>query len=300
MTARIRLPRELTRVPFTVGGAAAAGLSPDRLRGRDLHRPFHGVRSANPVTTILDRCRAYEQRMPQHAFFCSITAALLFGVPLPRRLEEFPVVHVGVSSAHHPPRGRGVVGHRLSVSGDYQSAWCGLRVASPEQVWCQLGALLSVPDLVAAGDFLIRRDLPMTTHQRLREAVTMFPGRRGKPRLRVAVELLHDRAESRRESHLRVIIVRAGVAGLSVNFPITTSGGFRYRADLAFPERKVVVEYQSEYHGDESQRRKDMTRRARLEADGWYVMEVNADDLRDPAELVQRIRRVLAARPFLV
>lgn len=93
-----------------------------------------------------------------------------------------------------------------------------------------------------------------------------------------------------------MIIVQDSIPGLAVNLPITTSGGYNYRADLAFPERKVVIEYQSEYHGDEAQRRKDMTRRARLEADGWYVMEVNADDLSDPAELLQRIRLVLAQR----
>ena len=39
-----------------------------------------------------------------------------------------------------------------------------------------------------------------------------------------------------------------------------------------------------------------MTRRSRLEAQGWYVMEINADDLGDPVELVARIRSVLARR----
>lgn len=238
--------------------------------------------------------------MPPHAFFCSVTAAQLFGVPLPRRLENAVVTHVGVPVSKHPPRGSGVLGHRYTVAADSLTSWCGLRVAAPEQVWCQLGVLLSVPDLVAAGDYLIRRDQPLTTHVRLREAVESFPGRRGRPRLRAAVELLHDRAESRRESHLRVILVQAGIVGLAVNLPVTTSGGFSYRADLAVPRRKMIIEYQSEYHGDEMQRRKDMTRRARLEADGWYVMEVNADDLRDPAELVERIRLVLAGRPFFV
>lgn len=296
VTPRIHLPPELSRVPFTVAQGAAAGLSPDRLRGRDLYRPFYGVRSAEDSVTILDRCRAYEQRMPQHAFFCSVTAALLFGVPLPRRFEPSSVVHVGVPRAKHPPRGRGVLGHRLSVSSDDVLSWCGLRVAAPDQVWCQLGELLSVPDLVAAGDFLIRRDLPLTTHGRLREAVRRYPGRRGKPALRIAVELLNDRSESRPESHVRVIIVQANITGLEVNWPITTTGGQHYRADLAFPQKKMIIEYQGGYHGDEAQRRRDMTRRARLEADGWYVMEVNADDLRDPAELVRRIRRVLVAR----
>jgi hypothetical protein len=41
-----------------------------------------------------------------------------------------------------------------------------------------------------------------------------------------------------------------------------------------------------------------MTRRSRLEADGWFMIEVNANDLRDAPELLQRIRRVLASRPL--
>ena len=35
---------------------------------------------------------------------------------------------------------------------------------------------------------------------------------------------------------------------------------------------------------------KDMTRRTRLESTGWRVMEINWDDLKDPIELVARIR----------
>lgn len=237
--------------------------------------------------------------MPTHAFFCSVTAALLMGVPLPRHLEESPLLHVAVPAPRHPPETKGIIGHRLTVVGDHVRPWRGLRVSSPERTWCDLGTALSVPDLVAAGDHLIRRGFQLTTEQQLRDALERFPGRRGKARLLVAVELLNDRAESRKESHLRVIIVQSGIAGLSINFPITTSGGFNYRGDLAVPERKMIIEYQGEYHGDEAQRRKDMTRRARLEADGWYVMEVNANDLRDPGELVQRIRQVLAGRPYL-
>lgn len=43
-----------------------------------------------------------------------------------------------------------------------------------------------------------------------------------------------------------------------------------------------------------AQWRKDMTRRSRFEAKGWFVMELNADDLDDPTELVERIRMALA------
>lgn len=286
--------------PFTTRRAVASGVSLDILRRRSLSRPFHGVRATVAPVDLLDRCRAYQEWMPEHAFFCSVTAALLMGAPLPRRLERDPRLHVAVPAPAHPPEGRGVVGHRVTLAADDVGRWCGLRVSSPERVWCELASVLTLPDLVAVGDYLIHHRQPFTTQPRLRNALAAYSGRRGRRALRAAIELLSDRAESRRESLLRVIIVQASIPGLAVNFPIVTSGGFSYRADLAFPGRKVLVEYQSEYHRDEAQRRRDMTRRSRLEADGWFVIEVNADDLRDAAELAQRIRRVLAARPHFL
>jgi very-short-patch-repair endonuclease len=71
-----------------------------------------------------------------------------------------------------------------------------------------------------------------------------------------------------------------------------------YRIDLAIPSRKVAIEYQGDYHRDPEQWRRDMTRVSRLESDSWFVIQVNADDLRDPAELVARIRNVLVTRPL--
>jgi hypothetical protein len=39
-----------------------------------------------------------------------------------------------------------------------------------------------------------------------------------------------------------------------------------------------------------------MTRKSRLAADGWLVIEINAYDLRNPDELVARVRTALAGR----
>ena len=297
MAARIPLPAHLVSGPFTSKQALDAGLSHDRLRGRDLHRPFHGVRSAVSPSSIVERCRAFQEWMPPHSFFCSVTAAVIMRVPLPLRLEESRLLHVAVPWPRHPPEGRGVVGHRLQLAGDYMRIWDGLRISSPELLWCELGSTLSVPALVAVGDFLIHWRLPITTVAKLRDAMARHPGRRGKPALRVALELVDDRAESPQESRLRVIIVQGGLSGLTVNLPIKTSGGFNYRADLAIGKRKLILEYQSDYHRYPEQYRKDMTRISRLEADGWYVLLINADDLKNPTELLQRIRLVLAGRP---
>jgi very-short-patch-repair endonuclease len=186
----------------------------------------------------------------------------------------------------------------LSIRPEELREWHGLRITTPERTWCDLASVLSVPDLVAAGDYLIHYRLPFTTADGLAGAVRSFVGRRGKPSLLAALPLLNDRSESRRESLLRVLVVTAGIQGVAANPWITTSGGYRYRGDLVIPEKKVVIEYQSRFHDGSKEFRADMTRISRLEADGWFVMQVNKDDLDDPRELAQRIRIVLRMRPL--
>jgi len=265
------------------------------MRGTDLIRPFRGVYLPTSVQPTLENlCRALAQRLPDDAFFCGITAARLIAVPLSTRHERSSTVHVGVYSPDFPPKGRGLCGHFYELASSDVRVWNGVRITSPERTWCDLGAVLSLPDVVAAGDYLVHRRLPITTIEALASAISNHSGRRGVRRLRQAHPLLNTRSESRQESRLRVIVVTAGLSGLEANFPITTSGGFNYRADLAFPERKLIVEYQSAFHETPARFRADMTRISRLEADGWRVMQINADDLDDPIELVARIRHMLA------
>lgn len=297
MTARIPIPDHLRDRAFTTRQGLNAGLSPDRLLGRDLHRPFHGVRSVAPVTEVINRCHAYTQRMPAIAFFCSATAALLLGAPLPFRLASSPILHIGVPAPHRAVRAAGVVGHKLQVVPHQIGRWHGLPVIDPELAWCQLGSEMGVLDLVAVGDHLIHWRSPVTTVGRLRRSLDGYPGRRGRPALRAAIELLNDRAESPQESRLRAILAQGNVRGVEVNLWIRASSGHNYRADLAIPSRKLILEYQGADHLHEERYRSDMTRISRLEADGWYVMQINANDLRNPTELLQRIQRVIRGRP---
>lgn len=297
MTARIRIPAPLNGRAFSVHEGLRTGLSSDRLRGRDLSRPFHGIRSVEEVTGITARCLAYQRRMPSHAFFCSVTAAIVMGVPLPWWCESAPELHVAVPAPQRALRGVGIVGHKLKIERARISEVDGVRLSHPEDTWCQLGSILSLTDLVAAGDFLVHWKRPLTTPASLRQAIHCYPGRRGRPTLRAAIGLLDPRAESPQESRLRVILIEGGLDGFAVNLPIRTSGGHNYRADLAFPAQKVILEYQGSDHLLPERYRRDMTRISRLEADGWYVIQVNADDLRNPGELLRRIRRVLLTRP---
>jgi very-short-patch-repair endonuclease len=265
--------------------------------GSDLSRPFQGVYTAISSPTLEQLCGGLAQRLDGDAFFCGVTAARLIGIPLPRYLETSPNLHVALPRPRFRPTGRGIVGHTLTVGDDELRTWNGLLTTSPERTWCDLGAILRIPELVAAGDYLIHWELPITTTDALARAVVTRHGRRGVKRLRLALPFLHERSESPKESALRYFVVSAGLLGLEVNFPIRTSGGYNYRADLAFPARKLIVEYQSELHNTPEQYRADMSRISRLQADGWTVMLVNADDLRNPLELITRIIRVLAQRP---
>ena len=295
MTSRAPLPPSLGPDSFTTSEALATGVSRSRLRAQDLDSPFHGVRlDASAPATLETLCRARALLLPSDAFISGVTAAVLRRVPLPRPLESATTIHITVPEGRRALSGRGVHGHAARVGPDDVVDWRGLRISSAPRVWCELASTLSLPDLVAAGDYLVCRELPHTTVASLAAAVEAYPARPGAARLRKAIGLLDDNSASRRESLLRVLAQQQGFTGFRTNMRIRTASGHTYFGDLVFLEERVILEYQSEYHFDLDQQRKDMTRRSRLEADNWAVMFVNSNDLDNPQELASRIRAVMA------
>ena len=294
MTARIPLPHPLALRPFTPADARASGIARGRLRGTDLASPYYGVRVPTTAElSFIQRCQAFAARMPDDAFFSSLTAARLHGAPLPHQVEASITIHVARPAPASAVAVRGVAGHQVALMGDDMRLLRGVRVSSPVRAWCEVAQHLSLPDLVAVGDYIAHWRLPLATLDELREGTARYPGRRGLGTLRAALPLLNDRSESRRESLFRVFLATHGFTGFEANYPVTLFGK-NHRIDIAFPTAMVAFEYQGEYHFTQEQRRKDMTRRARLEAAGWHVMELNVDDLADHNELEARIRAFLA------
>ena len=236
-------------------------------------------------------------RLPRDAFFSYATAALLMGAPLPYLLERDERVHVTVAAPRRAPHGKGLAGHSRFVAEHDVRTTRGIRHASPERVWCELANHLTLTDLVAVGDHLIHHRSPWTTRTKLSERVQLGDPISRSRQLAAALALLDERAESRPESILRVILALSDLPGPLINRRIVvTTAGSGIRTDFAYRAQKLVIEYQGDYHRARSQWRADMTRRTRLEVDGWTVMELNWDDLQNPAELVARIRRGLARR----
>lgn len=290
------LPAALSIAPFSYS-TGLLHVSPKRLRAADLHAPFRGTRdSATASLEVARLARTFATRMPPSAFFSSATAAALHGIPLPPQFRGTQKLHVAMPLPARATQTRNVVGHAVTMMGDDTVERGGLRVSSVVRTWCELAAILALPDLVAAGDYIIHHELPLASITDLSDAVARYPGRRGRPLLRRALPLLSERAESAQESRLRVFLVAGGVTGIYPNLWVTIRQ-HRLRIDLAIPQRKLAIEHQSEYHFAPDQRRKDMTRASILASDEWLTLEFNSDDMQSPREIVERVRATLRNRP---
>lgn len=286
----------LTAKPFTVATARGIGATADRLRASDLDRRVHGVRAPRGFADdVHGRCRMLTTRLSRDAFISHSTAARLLGVPLPARLERATRIHVTVPAPARAPHAAGIRGHSRRVEPrDVVVDRDGLRISGPERVICELSGILALDDLVAVIDHLVSRRHGVTTLEAVARRVGVGDRIARSRRLTEALALADPGAESRAESRLRVLLAGSGLSGWVANGEVVCSSGHRFRLDLALPHRKRALEYQGEHHVTLEQRRRDMTRRSLLEADGWRVLEVNTDDLDDPAALAARIRRFLA------
>lgn len=315
------LPRELKAGPFKLAQGRAAGLGVKRMRGRDLNRPVRGVRRAagdeldDPVGSddrwatadarLRARCAAVELAVPDGAFFSHLTAARLWPLPLPRWTVDAEPVHVSVFEPAMSPRLPGVVGHRLSDQLIFAVARGAHRLVDPATLFCQLAAVLSLPDLVAVGDALVLEprfadtfdERPYLSLTDLTERVDRSHGR-GKVRARRAVSMVRPGAESRPETLVRLAIADAGLPEPELNGDVhTADGAFIGRGDLLYRAYRVVVEYDGEQHRtDTRQYDRDIGRLDRFAAHGWRVVRLTGRAFFQECEIcLARIEQALIA-----
>ena len=239
-------------------------------------------------------CRAWMLRLPWYAFFTHQTAARVHGIPLPPRLTEAGV-HVGVAAGRRRIDALGVVPHHLAlVPGDVVTTK-QVRVTSVERTWVDLAVVLTLDELVAAGDFLLWRKDQRTTRSRLDAAVDRYSGRRGYRNLRIALSLLTDHADSPPESEIRVAVLRAGLPAPEINVPIIAPDGTRVaRTDYSWRRYRAAMEYEGDHHRtDKRQWYEDIRRMNDLQAIKWTGIRAAAPDYADPRPLIERLKRVL-------
>ncbi|WP_175339230.1 hypothetical protein [Leifsonia sp. C5G2] len=289
---------------FTVRQGLDAGIRRGSLYGRDFSRPFRGVRSYAPVDDDhVAKCRAYSRLGRTTQIFSHHSAAMLHGFPLP--LHSHPDdVHVAVFVPEKPPQMRGVVAHELRPAGHRIVQAEGLRCFSAEDTWAQLSGSLSLGDLVIIGDWLITGDEPYSwtpsplSRADLERALRHHGRRQGIRRLREALELVRYGSLSPQETRLRLELMSAGLPEPALNHRVEHGGHPVAMVDLAYPDRRLAIEYLGDHHRTDTQTyREDIQRRERLSAAGWATVFLTADDLRGPVpRAVLTVRRAFHAQ----
>jgi len=271
-----------------VGSAASAGIGPRRLRGRAFARVTSGAYLDADASYLLDpRCLALLSVLPG-CVLSHWTATAVHGLPLPpgRSAEPF---HVLVPPGRRAPRRAGVVAHTTQHQVHPVSVR-GLPVTDVVRTWCDLARSgADVEDLVVVGDAVERR-FPGAVLL-LRRAVEAGTRRRGVGTARRALDLVDGRAESPMESLVRVAVAQAGLPPPVPQLVVRDAHDrFVARVDLAWPDSWLVVEYDGRHHMQRRQWVADLRRRERLEALGWTVLVLTAEDvLRHRRAMITRI-----------
>jgi very-short-patch-repair endonuclease len=259
--------------------------------------PFHGTRA--PRSDIGDfgiRCSALATCMRPGDVLTGPTAAKLWDIPLPRRFDSDAALHVGHELGTRQVRRAGVVG-AVRVPDSTRCEIDGLPVIDAISCWLDLARVLEVPDLVAAGDFLVTGALgrdPLTTIAAIRSRVAgLSAGHRGVRSLRMALEGVRAGAWSRPESLLRWAILAANLPEPGLNRQLRLRGR-RIVPDLWWRDFRLAVEYDGAIHGDQRQWARDLARSEWMADCGVRVVHVTSAELfPDPSRVVSRIARRL-------
>jgi very-short-patch-repair endonuclease len=97
------------------------------------------------------------------------------------------------------------------------------------------------------------------------------------------------------ESVLRWLLHDAGLPMPQLQHPVRdVDGNVVAAADMAWPERKVLVEFDGDVHRERKSFVTDRRRQNRVVAAGWFILRfTSADVYGDPAGVLAQIRSAL-------
>ena len=299
MPRRTPLPPELGRRPFTVTKGHELGLGEGRLRDSDLSRPTYGVRQLGPAEDLAALVEATKLVLPVGIAFSHLTAARILGLPVRHRWAPTEPLDVMNVTAAPKIRRAGCEGHRGLESRRVVQRG-GLRVASPEDTWCDLAATgtLDLDDLIVLGDAVVHHRRGIQPAQ-LAEAVDRRRGGRGRRLMVEAMPQLRPRNNSPMETRARLLFLRGGLPEPELNVVINDqeSGQWLSDSDFVWRQRRVVAEFDGDHHRtDRAQWQNDVARRENLQDDGWaFVQLTYASVMLHPRNqgTVSRLRRLL-------
>ena len=282
--------RSRLTVPTTRSGASAAGISGWQLRHGDvvrLSRDTYLPRALLHDVTV--RITAVLLTAPPHAVVSHVTAAMLWGLAIPMQRDDSRVhLTVATGSAVRSRADRSI--HRGPLLPGEVVERLGFRLTTPPRTWRDLAATLTPPALLAVTDQLLAH---WCAPAELEAELRLRRSGRGSARARAVLPVADPRSDSPMESVLRWLMHAAGVPTPELQYLIRTAEG-EFRADFAWPELKVLVEFDGAVHRERGVFVRDLRRQNALVAAGWTILRFSgADVLGRPEEVVAQIMRGL-------
>lgn len=231
---------------------------------------------------------------PPGAVASHLSAAALWGIEVPlidRADRRVDLIVPGGGRAESRSDRRI---HRLALADDEKTTRLAQPVTTPARTWRDLAGVLELPSLLAVTDQLVREP---AGRQALHEQMTRHPRGRGCARARTVLTLADPRAESPMESVVRWLFHAGGLPTPELQYIVRDAAGvFLARADFAWPEQRVLVEFDGDLHRERDVFVKDTRRQNGVVLVGWTMLRyTSADALGRGDGMVAEVRRAIRA-----
>ena len=228
------------------------------------------------------------QKLYPGSVLCGRSAAVLHGFTVSG--DAVPELWIGPDAR----RRRGLTVRRYAELPDKAiREVSGVRVTSERWTAFDLARFLPRDDAVVALEGMYTQGFDLSG---FKETLDALAGRWGVRQAWEAYRTSDPRSESPMESRTRLALSDAGITGFETQVPVPSLG---FTVDLGHRFAKVAIEYDGDDHFGAPRHGRDVKRINKLRAEGWEVIVVTYDILKNHLpELLRQIRIALARRGF--
>jgi very-short-patch-repair endonuclease len=273
--------------PFTVAEARQSGLRWRSLQTSSWRRLSRGQYASSALEhDIALRLKAAQQRLPIQGAFSGHTAAWILGLDLPPcdPIEATVPRDMAVRSR------AGMRIRRASLTDSDVISRRGFRLTNNLRTITDLGSGRNLVESVVALDMALHARL--VAQADLAHYIHANRGAKGVARLRRAFALSDARAESPMETRLRLELILARLPAPELQVDLRTrSGAFIARADLYYPDVRLVIEFDGQQHKERLTA--DLRRQNAMLDAGYHLRRFTAADLQTRGAVAAQVRQAL-------
>ncbi|MDG5484558.1 DUF559 domain-containing protein [Mycolicibacterium gadium] len=277
---------------FIGSEAIAAGRVTRHELSRWYRAVHHGVyASKDAELSLRDRAIAAWLASRRKGVIAGVAASALHGAPYVDPTHPIELARTRIRAQ------RGLVPRAEQLADNEIARIAGLPVTTRVRTAFDLGRHLERGDALARMDALMWNQVYSTAE--VSRLADVHPRAHGVKQLRELLPLVDGGASSPRESRIRLLLSDAGFPRPETQIPVVRGVTPVAWLDMGWPELQVAVEYDGDHHRkDRRQYVKDIARLRMLEALGWIVIRVIAED--KPQDVIARVEAALAARGCFV